>query len=409
MRTGAGGGRGRYTPALVAALVAVLVGVGAAVWPHPRHRGGRARSAHRGSTDHVVPASIPADCSRPVDADLSAFIASVPDGSSITFPPNACYAQDRSIVISDRNDLAINANGSTLKAVTEGDPCRANVRIRAGRNIRISGLTVRGIYTTGFDGPRPPAPASQCQHGFSFESTQGGQLVDSKAFDVIGDPVSIEPDQRKGDYCAVPPARDILVDRFYGANAGRTVGITDGDGITIQNSYFGDLFDNGVDLEADVACEWMRNIKLLNNHFGRYHYAMVNVWTDVVEAGHTGTLEIRGNVVDADPVGCYAAVNVGPGNRPNSVWVPQVTIADNDLRTLGQGIYVNNVADAAITHNTLRKNYGAGCASPAFPDAYGVWLDYSRTVSVRDNVLVGGPAGGFAAEVHVGTGNTGVT
>lgn len=365
---------------------------------------------------HNIPPSIPADCSRPVQKELMDFIKTVPDGSVIRFPVNACYGEDQQFEINDRNDLTFEGNGATLKTLVKNTQCQASFRVQAGRNIVIKDITVRGTLPPGtFDGPRITETAGQCAHGFSFDSTQGGALLNSKAYDVWADPVSIEPDIRKGDFCAVLPTRNILIDRFFGENAGRTVAITNGEGITIQNSTFNDMWDNAIDLEADVPCEVLKDIHIINNHFGRYHYAAINMYPGVPLKENVGTLEIRGNVSDTPPISCYPPITFSESPIDDAVALSNVTIKGNDLRTLGHGVRAYGIADSRIEANTFRKDTGAGCTGPedrdpAAPKFYGTSVIKSRNVNVHGNTLVSGPNGGFdGGEYHVDEASAGIT
>ncbi|MDQ3643609.1 MAG: hypothetical protein M3450_19615, partial [Actinomycetota bacterium] len=246
--------RNRRGWAVGVGLVVVTTVVGGPAEAGPKKPGPSTTTTVAGGTVRNVPTSIAADCSKPVDVTLNSFLAGVPNGATVQFGINACYGLDLSLLLNDRSNLVLDGRGSTFKALTqrEDDPCRANWRVQAGSNITLKNMTVRGANNTGFDGPRPDF-RGQCQHGYSFDSTQGAKLLNSKAYDTWGDPISIGPDRRKaGDYCAVPPARNVLVDNFHGMNSGRTVGISHADGVTIQNSYFGDLYDSAIDLETDV-------------------------------------------------------------------------------------------------------------------------------------------------------------
>lgn len=376
------------------------------------------RGSDSSASVYMVPQSIPGDCSRPVEGEIGAFLAQVPNGQTVRFPKDRCYGQDRSLEINDRSDLTIDGNGSTFQSVTpalvDGEPapveanCRANWRVQGGTGITLQNMTVRGRNKTGFDGPRVGLQA-HCEHGYSFDSTQGGRLIDAKAFDVIGDLVSIGPDRRAGDFCAVPPARDILVDRFYGSNSGRTVSVTNAVGVTIKNSYFAELYDNAIDIEPDVSCEWMKDITITDNRFGRYRFAVLNIYTNIVPAERSGNIIFSGNVAEVDPVTCFPAVLAGTSASTEEVFLTGLVVSGNDLRTLGQGISASYVADARFEDNTLRKNYGSGCARPDAPDAYGIWLSNSKNVNVHGNRLVNGEKGGFLDELKVDAMSTDIT
>jgi hypothetical protein len=365
-----------------------------------------------GPSPHRLPASIPADCSRPVQAEIARFLAAVPDGGTVEFAKGGCYAQADTISVDDRRGLVIDGNGSTFRAV--GDDvslCRPNWRVQGGADIVLKNMTVYGRNNGQWDGPRVPMIVGQCEHGFTFASAQGGALLDSKAINVYGDPVSIEPDVRKQDYCAVPPNRDIVVDRFEGINAGRTVAITDGEGITIRNSRFVDMYDAAIDVEPDLACEYVKDIHITNNRFGRYRFALLNVYSSAVPSDRSGNLEFANNVTDEDPTTCYPPVLFTPGasSSPDSFFAG-VIITGNRLRTLGQGVMLDGVRNSRVEGNTISKDYGSGCADPSVGARFfGLFLGDARNVNVFDNTLVNGPRGGFDGDVFGDDRSAGIT
>jgi hypothetical protein len=67
-----------------------------------------------------VPSSINATGSTDVTSALASFINSVPDGSVISFPPNATYRLTNGIYLRGRNNLVLAGNGTTLKMTGGG-------------------------------------------------------------------------------------------------------------------------------------------------------------------------------------------------------------------------------------------------------------------------------------------------
>ena len=93
----------------------------------------------------TVPASIPSDCSRDVSAELAAWIASLPDGSTLSFTARGCYRVDRTLRVQHRNRLTFEGNGATFRAFTSGRELPPSAaRTRSMFNFwRGSDLTVR--------------------------------------------------------------------------------------------------------------------------------------------------------------------------------------------------------------------------------------------------------------------------
>ena len=92
-----------------------------------------------------VPPTIDATGASDVSAALNAFVASVPDGSTIVFPEGASYRLDPGgLVLYDRHNLVLDGNGATLRVTNPGDtwlggPINLNSqRISFGQNSHIA-------------------------------------------------------------------------------------------------------------------------------------------------------------------------------------------------------------------------------------------------------------------------------
>src|SRR4051812_33828715 len=116
---------------------------------------------------YKVPGKIRSDCSVTVEDKLMAWLATVPDGSTVQFATNGCYGQDVAITLTGRNGLVIDGRGSEFRALTRGDSHRDNWRFVGGSDITVQNLAVRGSDPTGgYD------ETVQWQHGFSVEGVQ---------------------------------------------------------------------------------------------------------------------------------------------------------------------------------------------------------------------------------------------
>ena len=77
------------------------------------------------------------------------FLATVPDGAKVRFPPNGVYGQSLTITIADRKDLEIDGNNSTFKKLVPTDPSRpnnANWRIVGGDGVTLENMIIKGSY-----------------------------------------------------------------------------------------------------------------------------------------------------------------------------------------------------------------------------------------------------------------------
>ena len=79
-------------------------------------------------TVYTVPKKIRSDCTLPVENQIMAWLATVPDGSTVQFGPGRCYGQDRTITLTGRSGLVIDGRVE-FRALTPGDSHRANWRL----------------------------------------------------------------------------------------------------------------------------------------------------------------------------------------------------------------------------------------------------------------------------------------
>ncbi|MFN2557443.1 MAG: hypothetical protein ABR592_11365 [Nitriliruptorales bacterium] len=63
----------------------------------------------------LLPSGIPDDCSQDVTAEINAWIAGVPDGSTLTFARNGCYRTESTIRVSNKQDVIFEGNGATFR------------------------------------------------------------------------------------------------------------------------------------------------------------------------------------------------------------------------------------------------------------------------------------------------------
>lgn len=323
-----------------------------------------------------VPDTIASDCSRPVEQEIMEWLVGVPNGGTAVFAHEGCYGQDGTITLDDRSDLTVNGNGSTFKALTEGLSDRSNWRIRSGNNITIRNMVVRGSLTE-----RQYVAEREFQHGYAFQGTRGGLLENVRGYNVYGDFVEAQHDSRlKADVLKAPPATDIVVRSAHFDMAGRMgLGLTSVDGFLIEDSYVGNVALSAVDVEPDVAGQQAKNIRVLNNTFGRVSHGMF-VSHGKGGAPHVGNVLVADNVMEVEADTCVAPIFVrGPSKDRRSDY----TFRDNQLLAKGHGMRLDGLTDVTISGNTIR-HVGRAC-----PAAIGVTLYDAHDVSVEGNVFAG--------------------
>ena len=142
-----------------------------------------------------APATIPTDCSVDVTKSLNRWIASVPDGSTLSFAPQGCYRIEKTILVKNRNGLTFEGNGATFRAFTDGTGYVADVQTRnhfylwGGSDLVVRNLRVRGVNT---DHRYRPEYAGQ--RGFRIAGVQRALLENLTVTEVRGDFVEVDPD-----------------------------------------------------------------------------------------------------------------------------------------------------------------------------------------------------------------------
>jgi chitodextrinase len=130
-----------------------------------------------------VPASVAADCSRDVTAELQSWINSVPNGRTLTFGAGACYRVEGVLLMQGRSGLTLEGSGSTLRASTIGNGHRSTLRFKDGGGHTIRGFTIEGGYTA----PGTHNTAVQWSHGVELLGTQGALIENLTVRNVAGD------------------------------------------------------------------------------------------------------------------------------------------------------------------------------------------------------------------------------
>jgi hypothetical protein len=132
------------------------------------------------------------DASGATDATgaLNAFIARVPDGSTVRFPPGATV-WSQSLEITDRAGLTIDLNGSTIHQ--REAPARNSVpvvRVWGGRDVTLRNGRIRGSNPAGPDAERGLRDRVHC-HGVDYRGVDGIRQFDVDVSEVWGDFVYI--------------------------------------------------------------------------------------------------------------------------------------------------------------------------------------------------------------------------
>ena len=338
---------------------------------------------------HDVPRTIAADCSKPVDRQINAWLAGLPSGATARFREGACYAQDDTLLLRDRRLLVVDGRGATFKAITPGHPNRANWRISGGRDVHLKNMTIRGI---GMPAARGQAGGGNShQHGVAFDAVVGASLTNARILDVAGDGVEAEPDATRHpgvDYGELPPARSILVSRVRIEHAGRHgVGLTSVDGFTLRDSYIHDVYNDSIDIEIDVYEVRTRNITIERNRFGAVYFAVLQNSPGV--APDNENITFRNNVMTVPPDTCFAPVTIGVEGLRKTGY----SVTGNRLLTRGDGMSFIDV-EGRVTGNTLIYKGTGGCNNTNWTPPYSLPIrEAGSELVIEGNRISGFPSG----------------
>jgi hypothetical protein len=334
---------------------------------------------------YTVPASIPSDCSVPVEDEVMAWLASVPDGSTVEFGTGRCYGQDGTVTLTGRNDLVIDGRGSEFRALTLGGSHRSNWRFVGGSDLTVRNLAVRGSNPEGtYD------HAVEWQHGFDIEGVQGMTLSNVQARETWGDGIDLwhgSASPACGDDAS--SARDVLISGATLERIGRQgVAVVDAERVNVQDSTIGPVAWANVDLETDDDCELARQVTVSGNSFGS------NGWGVIVNGGFGADPQVRDltvtdntqtapmtdtGILTPDP--CRAPVRI---LSPDAAYRSGYSFTGNHFLATSNGLVFRRADDIDVSGNAVAFIPTTGCDT-----RNGVRLLDSHQVSITGNAFDG--------------------
>lgn len=329
---------------------------------------------------YTPPSNIKSNCSVPVDAKLNAWLATVPDNSTIQFGAGRCYGQDGTIALSGRRGLVIDGQGAEFRALTPGTSHRANWRLTGGSNLTLQNLTV-----TGSDPQGSYDPAVEWQHGFAVEGVQGLTLTNVHAAATWGDGIDLGNSANTptcGDDAS--SSRNVVIDGATLERNGRQgLAVVDAEVVTLRNSTIGPVAWWGVDLETDDDCAIARHVTIDHNSFGANRYGVLG------SVGFGGAPQVGDvtfiNNVQTVPTGlageCWAPVEV---LSPDGLYRDGYTFSGNTLLARHNAFEFRRLSNVSVTANNVTFDAASGCGG-----RIGVLLVDSHTVGITSNAFTG--------------------
>ena len=353
-------GRSRSTLAGFGAVLSLILGsagLGAVVNPGPAGA----------AVIVTVPASIPSNCSRDVSAQLIAWIASVPDGSTLSFTPNGCYRVDRKLTINYRNGLTFEGNGATFRAFTSGRELSASeARTRSMFTFwRGSNLTVRDTKVIGANpcaGVNDAAyvPALEAQTAYVIGGVRNMVLDHVAANDVYGDFVFVGA-----------ATQGLIVRNSTFARNGRQGWTINGSDILFEHNTIDHTRRATIDLEPSSKASITQRVTIRDNTIGVGRlYFLANEGL----AAPTSDISIIGNHF----VGKAMTIRVNPPSGTRSRYRVIGNVSDTPVGFDGGGAFqFSDVVGIEIRDNVqpMQRNRGIS----------GLAIKNSRDVVVAGN------------------------
>jgi hypothetical protein len=335
---------------------------------------------------YTVPNKIRSNCSAPVEDQIMAWLATVPDGNTARFAPGRCYGQNGTIILSGRRNLVIDGQGAEFRALTLGGSDRANWRLSGGANLTVQNMAVRGSNPQGqYD------HAVEWQHGYSVEGVQGMTLANVQARETWGDGVYLAHSTYSpacGDDAS--SARNVLISGATLERIGRQgVAVVDAEYVTVQDSTIGPVAWWSVDIETDDDCEIARHINILRNQFGANRYGVIGSvgFGGDPQVGDVTAIDNTQTVATGLPGECWAPVWIlSPVDAEGRIlaYRKNYVFRGNRLLARRNGFEFRGVDNVEVSSNTVTFTPTIGCGRRA-----GVLLAGTHTVAITSNVFSG--------------------
>lgn len=270
-------------------------------------------------TGIAVPSSIDATGRRDASRPLMAWLATVPDGSTIRFKPRGVYRLDVGIQLNRRSDLTFEGNGATLKshgARTCGRACSIFYLFR-----RNSGITIRNMNLVG-NSPTPGVYDSAIEqaHAVAVIASHDVEITNVRIRSVGGD----------GLYVSAWSDGVWFHDSRVLTNGRMGVAITAGRNVTVERVSFDKVGYGAFDIEPNDSAGGATDIKFINNRIGSITMPPPKGFffgANGAIGSTVSSITVKGNKIAADAL--YTSVSV-PRRQ-------QIVFEDNEALVGGHG------------------------------------------------------------------------
>ena len=331
-------------------------------------------SASPAGAVQTAPATIPADCSRDVTTDLTAWFASVPDNSVLSFAPNGCYRVDGTLVVAHRSGLTFEGNNATFKQVTDGSELVNPKKVRT-RNIWTFGtstnLVVRNLTTVGANpfaglGDRAYSPKFEAQHAYVVQGVDRMVMDHVSAYDVYGDFVALGGN-----------VSNLTVRNSSFARNGRQGWTINGTNIVFENNSITETRRATIDMEPPSPTWVSKNVYIRNNDVGP---GRLFFFSSVGAAAPMDNINITGNRLHRKAF----VVFVAPPKGTRSNYHVVANVSDGRVSGSGSALVFMGIEGLEVRGNVVPTQWSHHIA--------GVGVRRSSHVSITNNSFRGAVA-----------------
>jgi IPT/TIG domain len=278
--------------------------------------GASARSSAEAADGHRVPRAIADDCSKDVTKAMSAWIVSVPDGSTLSFTSRACYRIEGTLELTKRRDLDFDGNGAIFRSLNPPDDKRSFWRIIDSDRITLRDMTIDGSYKRG------GTFAADLQHAHAVEAHGSSlDIVNVKIRDFAGDCIYFGA----GYTFSVTLSSGTVKDSSCKRTGRNAVSVLAGENILVRGMRTDAIGYDVFDVEPNPGAFWGSNgVTFDGNTIGSY---AKNAYSIVASAPITNQFFTNNRVLN-DGLKIGIADPMHAGYRPKNV-----TIANNTSNT----------------------------------------------------------------------------
>jgi parallel beta helix pectate lyase-like protein len=303
------------------------------------------------STVHQVPSSIDRTGATDVSSAINAFIASVPDGSTIVFPQGARYRIEGAVLIGARHHLTIEGSGATFFATTNGSAAkpggpnavmqhwprhRDQWLVYDSSYIVVRNIVIHGPNVNGGTADNAYVLAYEAQAGFEFYDTSYSSLEHCSISYTYGDLV----------YIGNRASNDVVQACTLSSSGRQGVTVAYANNVVIEHNSLQNIRRSAIDLEPFTATWGVTNVWIVYNTFK---------W-------------IRLDTIAAKAQGD----------------VSRILIAYNKLTS--EPLSIRNTPDAVITPPRHDWYVVGNVSDTMFGSPHGAyWITYTKNVTVKGN------------------------